>query len=366
MARSAAHAARLPLIDALKAIASQLIVLHHLAFYGPMSDAAAPLAPALFGWLSEHARVAVQVFLVIGGFLTARGLGALTAGQVLAAFARRYRRLALPFIAAIGIAIVGAAIARAWMQHDSVPGAPGLVQLLAHALLLHDLLGQEALSAGVWYVAIDLQLFGMLMLSIWLGQRLGAPWLPVLALALASLFVFNRDARWDVAAPYFFGAYALGAFAWQAQDRSRIPLATVLLFAATVVALALDFRVRIAVALAVAIGLAASARWGMLERWPHVRPIAFLGNISYSVFLVHFPVCLVVNAAFARFVGPDPLANLAGIALAWAGSIAVGSLFHRRIETRFGGAAARATGARGAAVRETGAPETGALEAGAR
>ena len=36
---------RLPFIDALKALASQLIVLHHLAFYGPMSDYARSLAP---------------------------------------------------------------------------------------------------------------------------------------------------------------------------------------------------------------------------------------------------------------------------------------------------------------------------------
>jgi peptidoglycan/LPS O-acetylase OafA/YrhL len=361
MHRAAAQAARLPLIDALKAVASQLIVLHHLAFYGPMSDVAAPLAPALFGWLTEHARVAVQVFLVIGGFLTARGLAgsgaaraapgapswtrtpswldssslrALTWRQVLVAFARRYRRLAVPFIAAMGLAIVSAAIARAWMQHESVPTAPGLVQMLAHALLLHDLLGQEALSAGAWYVAIDLQLFGTMLLAIWLGQRLGAPWLPVLALAMASLFFFNRDAGWDVVAPYFFGAYALGAFAWQAHDRGRIPVGTILLFAATGAALALDFRVRIAVALAAAIGLAVAARWGMLSRWPHARPVSFLGNISYSVFLVHFPVCLVVNAAFARFVGTDPFANLAGIAFAWAASIAAGAVFHRRIEAR--------------------------------
>ena len=54
---------RLPLIDLLKVIGSQLIVLHHLAFYGPMADYAAPLMPALMGWLSDHARVVVQVFL---------------------------------------------------------------------------------------------------------------------------------------------------------------------------------------------------------------------------------------------------------------------------------------------------------------
>jgi peptidoglycan/LPS O-acetylase OafA/YrhL len=291
-----------------------------------------------------------------GAWLGASGVRGLTWRQVLGAFARRYRRLALPFITAMGLAIVSAAIARAWRQHESVPPAPGLVQMLAHLLLLHDLLGQEALSAGAWYVAIDLQLFGTMLLAIWLGQRLGAPWLPVLALALASLFVFNRDARWDVAAPYFFGAYALGAFAWQARDRSRIPVATIVLFAATVAALALDFRLRIAVALCVAIGLAAASRWGMLSRWPHARPITFLGNISYSVFLVHFPVCLVVNAAFARFVGNGPVANLAGIAFAWAASIAAGAIFHRRIEARFAGVA----------VRPARPPEARSLEADAR
>ena len=37
----------MPVIDLFKAVASQLIVLHHLAFYGPMSDAAAPLVAGL-------------------------------------------------------------------------------------------------------------------------------------------------------------------------------------------------------------------------------------------------------------------------------------------------------------------------------
>ena len=58
---------RLPFIDALKAVAVQLIVLHHLAFYGPMSDHAYALIPDLISWLSQHARAVVQVFLVIGG-----------------------------------------------------------------------------------------------------------------------------------------------------------------------------------------------------------------------------------------------------------------------------------------------------------
>jgi hypothetical protein len=65
---------RLAFVDALKALACQLIVLHHLAFYGPMSDHAYSLAPALISWLSQDARMAVQAFLVIGGFLAVRAI----------------------------------------------------------------------------------------------------------------------------------------------------------------------------------------------------------------------------------------------------------------------------------------------------
>ena len=62
------------LINLMKAGAAQLIVLHHLAFYGPMSDHVRPMWPSLIEWLSDTARIAVQVFLVIGGFLAAKSL----------------------------------------------------------------------------------------------------------------------------------------------------------------------------------------------------------------------------------------------------------------------------------------------------
>jgi hypothetical protein len=46
-----ALSSRMPLLDALKALASQLIVLHHFSAYGPLSDALAQALPALAGWL---------------------------------------------------------------------------------------------------------------------------------------------------------------------------------------------------------------------------------------------------------------------------------------------------------------------------
>ena len=39
-----------------------------------MSDIAQPLAPDLMAWLYDYARMAVQIFLVLGGYLAAASL----------------------------------------------------------------------------------------------------------------------------------------------------------------------------------------------------------------------------------------------------------------------------------------------------
>jgi peptidoglycan/LPS O-acetylase OafA/YrhL len=334
---------RLAFVDALKAIAVQLIVLHHLAFYGPMSDNAYELAGAAISWLSQDARIAVQAFLVIGGFLAARSLapeGAMRAERPLALLWRRYLQLITPYLAALALGIAFAAITRALMDHESIPGQPTLPQVVAHALLLQSILGYEGLAAGVWYIAIDFQLFALLVGTLWLARgmdrdgtmasALGA--LLVAALALASLYHFNRDADWDNWAIYYFGSYALGALTYWATNRKQTAGWLVPMALAVVEALLLDYRSRIAVALVVALALGLARRYDFLERWPRSRLVETLGAISYSVFLVHFPVSLVISGLFARFTSADPWVNLAGMMVAWLASIAAGALFYQVVE----------------------------------
>ena len=128
-----AAAGRLPGVDALKALGCSLIVWHHLAFYGPMSDVMHGVAPALMNWLYSYARMAVQVFLVLGGFLAASSLapeGRASFRQPLRVILQRYRRLALPLVVAVLITVLVAALVRPWLPHDSVPGAPSLWHLV--------------------------------------------------------------------------------------------------------------------------------------------------------------------------------------------------------------------------------------------
>lgn len=339
---------RMPLIDAFKAVCSQLIVLHHLAFYGPMSDWTHQLAPDVVSWFSQYARMAVQVFLVMGGFLAARSLapdGILRSDNVLRTVWQRYQRVVLPFLAALLVAMVCSEVARLWMAHDSVPDQPTLFQFMTHALLLHSVLDIDSLTAGAWYVAIDFQLYVLLLALLWLAgrgpakRRVAAG--SVALLAVLSLLYFNLDSDWDVWALYFFGAYGLGVLTyWAHRSSSQAPrwryAAWLLVLALALLALAVDFRERIALALAVTVVLGMAQRGQWLQRWPNSRGLGYLGQISYSVFLLNFPVALLVNAAFSRFMPADPWVQTGGVLLAWLACNLAGAVFHHWVEAPLG------------------------------
>lgn len=326
---------RMPLIDALKAIASQIIVLHHLMLYGPLAAGAALAAPDLAAWLVDYGRMAVQVFLVIGGFLAARSLSpngnALRANPFLL-IARRYLRLAVPFLIAVSIAVVASALADQWMDDDAIPARATIGQWLAHASLLHGVLGSESLSAGVWYVAIDFQLYALMALLLWLGHRRIVAPLLVIVVAISALFWFNRQPEWDNWALYFFGSYGLGAAIWWTSGQRQLRLWTGLITTFTVAALVVDFRLRIGLALSIALLIGFSRRSGLLERWPQSSLLDYLGRISYSVFLIHFPVLLLVNAAFVLSGSDSVIVAVFGILIAWTASIVAGTAFHRWVE----------------------------------
>ena len=339
-------AQRLPGIDALKALGCVLIVWHHLAFYGPMSDVVHTAAPGLMNWLYDYARMAVQVFLVVGGFLAASVLapeGVALFRQPGRLILRRYQRLAPPLFVALLVTTLVAALVRPWLPHPSVPDMPTVWQVLAHVLLLQDIVGQEALSAGIWYVAIDFQLFVMTMLLFTLASHTHRRWpgLPAQAgvmgvalLAAASLAVFNRHTALDMTGLYFFGAYALGMLAWWASHSPRPARWLLALMLLGVLALLLDFRGRLLVALVVALGLVVLQRRLPLARWLEAPWLLELGRMSYSVFLIHFAVLLGVNAVVSHFWPTQLAANALGMLAAFALSLLAGKALYLGVESR--------------------------------
>lgn len=327
---------RVIVIDAIKAVSSQLILLHHFSIYGSMADAVWNYAPAIFKWLANDGRMAVQCFLVMAGFLAA---GAMLPGTAKAwtppalsslpgVIFQRYQRLAKTYFVGILAAIACAAVARALIDDPSTPEAPTLMSIAAHALFAQDLLGIPALSAGAWYISIDLQLYTTLALictaSAFIANRVSSAkyvaMCLVIALGLCSLMVFNRNSQLEIFSIYFFGSYTLGACArWASRaEGSHKGLWLAAMTLAGTLALVIQWRTRIAISLVTALFLALrGAKRSVSSGWI-VDMVSFLSRISFPLFVLHYPMLMLVNALVKSNWGDAVLPNALGLAAAWS------------------------------------------------
>jgi peptidoglycan/LPS O-acetylase OafA/YrhL len=327
-------------IDLMKVLAAQVILWHHFCRYGPMANTLHEQGQDWVAWLAQNGRYAVQVFLVISGFLAMQRVkhwlaeGALS--QVLIrASVRRCWRIAVPYWWMLVAALLAAWLARAILFSPDTPAQPALAQVLAHALFLQDMLGQPAISTGVWYVAIDLQLhLGFTGLALALGGAMRstvfghASWDTWLGLC-AGLFVFNLDAKLDIWAPCFFGPFCLGALmAWSAGlGHGLRGLSWLLLLLVCLGALVVQWRIEVFVA----IGAGLMLMWSGV---PVSRRVIWtkLSHQSYCLFLFHYPVILVVGSMIEALFPGEVAAAALGMACAWCVAMVLAAWVTSRLE----------------------------------
>ncbi len=334
-------------IDLLKAGGCVLIVLHHLAFYGPMSDVVAPVWPRLMNWLAQHARLAVQVFLVCSGFLMAQAMlvmSDISARTVVRACSRRYLRLAVPLLAALSFTVLLSELIRPTFVHDSLSAVPDGWQALAHVILLQHLLGVEALSAGVWYVAVDFQLYLLALLLAWLGQWLARQgwgpaarwqaWLMAVLTGVSLVYWTHLYVLEDLAL-FFLGAYGMGWLAWYARTHWSALQRGGAWLALGVLCALFDVRGRALTAWGVSVLLLVMPMLGaglpqQTALWRRV--VQWLSRVSYTVFVIHFGVSLLVNAKVSALWPASVAMNALGMAMALAFSLGMGEVVHRLTE----------------------------------
>lgn len=345
-------------IDLLKVLASQVIVLHHLANYSPMTESVQQGLQSLFDLLMWEGRYVVQIFLVIGGFLSVQSLSKYfdparqspsSLGQVIW---QRYLRLGKPYWVAMAVACMVMLIVELWILQEKLHWGQTIFQLLAHVLLLHDVLGVEALSAGVWYVAIDLQLFALTAIALCAAKYLSQKtqiafhtWALMLLLSLsaAGLYWFNRNPDIDEWAIYFFGSYGLGIMChWAIRQESRL-LWSAVIIGFLGLGLWIEWRERLLVAAFAAgvllVGEPVRNRLLQCNRKYAKHPLRLKivswvekwGDASYSVFLIHYPIILLISSLMLMWNPQNHLADYLAWMLAWGVSLAAGFYLHKKV-----------------------------------
>lgn len=300
------------LIDFLKVFAALLIILHHLSSYGQIAEDARRVLPGLMTWLFEYGRYAVQIFLVMAGYLAAQSLSRyantqFSANGLLKLILNRYLRLFASYAAALIFTIGCAYVARFWVNDEFVGQSETLAQFLAHLFFVQGILGLDSISAGAWYVAIDWQLYSVLaILFVSFPRYQALIWL-ISVLAVSSLLFFNRSGDYEAYFIYFIGSYGLGVLAYLASrfdDGGIRRLAKAVLILIGLIIAAASFQqvwLRNILAWFVALAL---YLWGGTQYPQGIaqsglsRAIAWGSQRSYSAFLIHFAFILLANTIY--------------------------------------------------------------------
>ena len=268
-------------------------------------------------WLFEYGRYAVQIFLVMGGYLAAQSLTRTSnlknLQTVLRIIFNRYLRLFAPYVVALIITIACACVARFWVQDEFVGESETLSQFLAHLFFLQGILGLDSISAGVWYVAIDWQLYAILAIILGMFPTFRSVVWFLAVLCVLSLLYFNRNADYENYFIYFIGSYGLGVLAQLCKnypDRLINRFARVVMGAIGVAIISASFQVfwlRNILAYVVALVLILWGDWAYIDQWrdqKHLRPHKLVNAIlwssrrSYCAFLIHFAFILLVNTLY--------------------------------------------------------------------
>ncbi|MFI6071878.1 acyltransferase family protein [Actinoplanes sp. NPDC051343] len=305
-------------LDGLRGLAAVYVLMFHcwlLTFAGFPANR----GPAWTG-VFMYGRLAVVLFLALSGFSLALSPAAKgwRLGSVAAFARRRAWRILPPYWAALLFSI--------WVGYNVVAashhGPPTARATVIYASMLQDVFWAPTPNGAFWSIAVEAELYVVFPLLILLRRRIGA--FGVLAFAFVPLVVHGLlapDANpvegsnhlvVSLAPVFVAGVVAAGVVT--ASERIRripwhwpavataAPVAAVIVVRGSVWTVHHYFWIDLAVIpamvfliMSVATGTAVS-----LRRLLDTRPMRSLGSFSYSLYLVHLPIVMIISRKLVR------------------------------------------------------------------
>jgi peptidoglycan/LPS O-acetylase OafA/YrhL len=367
----------------LRGVASLYVVLGHVYIALVYFSSSVHLPRPLFYGLRifNVGQTAVDVFIVLSGYClmlpVLQNSGRLPGGAF-GYFVRRAKRIFPAYYAALVLAFGVIGVGRLLQLPLELPD-DWRAALIAHLLLAHNLNPDwiHAFNPPMWSVAIEWQIYfllPLLILPVWraFGAIAGAS----SGVALGLFLHFASHGKLDYSFPWYIGLFALGNLAAGINLtpelvglRTRVPWKGIgiVAFLAMGVPFAVlpgfykshqlvaDQLVGLATACLLIASteeaLSASERPSLLLRALSSRPAHWLGAISYSLYLVHYPLLELFWHVALRVSMPDVVRALVmyvlfvPLVLAFARGFAVlfeRPFMRRRKRTDVGGASAAA------------------------
>ena len=346
---------RLAGLDGLRGLAALFVVVNHVflrAFPGyPVDHAPFWAGPFIYG------RFAVIVFIVLSGFSLA--LSPARHGWRLDAVSRFAQRRARRILPAYWAALAFS-LAVAWLV---VPqpgqGVPNAKSVVVNGLLAQNVVRAPSPNASFWSMAVEAQLYIAFPLMLLMVRRWGAiAMVATVTLVVATVGVvgphisgvetFVIQSPPDLAALFAVGVLTAGIvgasearkswpWGWLALAAAA-PVVATIWWQGSVWTLHHLFWIDLALGPAIACLLAglATGHAAPLLRLLDARPVRTLGLSSYSLYLIHGPiVVLVYEKIVAGRVGQGVPAFLVSLALVLPLTIVFARVFASVFETPF-------------------------------
>jgi peptidoglycan/LPS O-acetylase OafA/YrhL len=362
------RAARYRSLDAWRGIACLLVIVHHSTMYvaGP-SDSFAGISGMLL-WTTSWMSIGVPLFFVISGYCITASVDACQArnAPVREFFLRRFRRIYPPFWInlALWAGIVtlverfvwpGLFLDEKWPIYTigALDGWQWLGNLTLSESWRSIAVGSDLryLTGHTWTLCFEEQFYAVSGIILLLMPRrffVGAG-----LITIGSLLIKLVKTRWhfDITGLFCNGnwmLFAAGIVVYyrvnyaHARQRWLIDAAIGAAVAAVIIATLLGRCDEAAAQGLIVAGLFAAILCRLhafdarltCSRW--ARPLMFCGTISYSLYLVHWPIAKGLSHALFIWGVRSPLASLlVTVPLCITTSLAVGALFHTLVERRF-------------------------------
>ena len=334
-------------LDGLRGVAALLVLVFH-AFWSTADSE----------WTREHLlepvtvgtgfmRSGVAVFFVISGFVIAYSTRRLhDADSSWRFIARRQIRLDPPYYAMIAVALLIEGAQRLIPGLEYREYNAGVVVL--NMLYLQDIVGVPSVLAVAWTLCLEVQFYLIVVIVALTAGRVGrtvevrtrmqvGAMLALTTTSLALALFGVSTGPWVLGAFWMFGIGMV--LAWFVTGVIRMWVVGAIFTGLIAWGIGMSAVNRadpwgghwFAIGTAVLVGLLAVAGW--LQRSPG-RVMLYFGRISYSLYLAHLPVLIVVTGVLVKLL-PDSLpARVFGILLGMAAAIASAHLLHRFVEAR--------------------------------
>lgn len=318
---------RLDFVDGVRGVAAFFVLVHHCWLYAVENGVEAP--PMWFRSLTvfKFGTYGVAVFIVVSGYClmlpTLRRKEAWGARGIKRFAGRRARRILPPYMVALGLSMILFAVDGRY--RDSIPFSPGFTpgNVLSHLALVHNWSREWrwAFDPPLWTTALEFQIyfvFALVLLPVW--RRFGSTATFGAAIALATVVIL---AGADFTSPWMVIMFVMGMAAaktgtaeaggssWTYRALTGALVVAVLVI--TVLRnqtedMVNELTVGAATAFALIVMSQVSVRGGnggFVQRLLSSPPARALGLISFSLYLVHYPIVRTLGAHWQVHMNVD-------------------------------------------------------------